>query len=75
MLEGKVRFADSMQDCARESDLLFIATPWDEYKRLAARDLKRGARKPVVVDCWRILPEAEFAAVADLVVLGVGPRG
>jgi UDPglucose 6-dehydrogenase len=74
LLEGQVRFADSMQDCARESDLLFIATPWDEFKRLKAGDLKRGARRPVVVDCWRILAEAEFAPVADLVVMGVGPK-
>lgn len=74
LLEGQVRFADSMADCARESDLLFIATPWDEFKRLSPDDLKRGGRKPVVVDCWRILPEREFAPVADLVVMGRGPR-
>lgn len=74
LLEGRVRFAESMADCARESDLLFIATPWDEFKRLSPHDLKRGQRKPVVVDCWRILSEREFALVADLVVMGMGPR-
>jgi UDPglucose 6-dehydrogenase len=74
ILQGKVRFAESMSDCAREADLLLIATPWDEFRRLSPADLKRGGRKPVVVDCWRILPEREFASAAELIVMGLGPK-
>jgi len=74
LLEGRVRFAASVSECAGEADLLLIATPWEEFKRLLPADLRKGGRRPVVVDCWRILPENVFAATADLVVMGQGPK-
>jgi UDPglucose 6-dehydrogenase len=72
-LKGAVTFASSAEDCARQADLLLIATAWDEFRRLSPRALKDSGRRPVVVDCWRILPEAEFAERAELIVLGRGP--
>ena len=72
-LKGAVTFASSAEDCARQADLLLIATAWDEFRRLSPRALKDSGRRPVVVDCWRILPEAEFAGRAELIVLGRGP--
>jgi len=74
LLEGRVRFAESVSECAGEADLLLIATPWEEFKRLSPADLKKGDRPPVVVDCWRILPETDFVGVADFAVMGRGPR-
>jgi UDPglucose 6-dehydrogenase len=72
-LEGDITFAASAEECARQADLLLIATAWDEFRRLSPRALKDSGRRPVVVDCWRILPEAEFAERAELIVLGRGP--
>ena len=66
-------FASSAEDCARQADLLVIATAWEEFRRLSPRALKDSGRRPVVVDCWRILPEAQFADRAELIVLGRGP--
>ena len=73
LLRGAITFASSAEECARQADLLLIATAWDEFRRLSPRSLKDSGRRPVVVDCWRILPEAEFAERAELIVLGRGP--
>lgn len=73
LLSGAITFASSAEECARQADLLLIATAWDEFRRLSPRSLKDSGRRPVVVDCWRILPEAEFAERAELIVLGRGP--
>jgi len=72
-LKGAVTFAASAEECARQADLLLIATAWEEFRRLSPRSLGASGRLPVVVDCWRILPEAVFAGRAELIVLGRGP--
>ncbi len=72
LLDGQVTFAASAADCARQADLLFVATPWDEFRKLPPSVLE-GRGRPVVVDCWKILPAEAFARVADLIVLGQGP--
>ena len=72
-LKGAVTFAASAEECARQADLLLIATAWEEFRRLSPRSLRASGRLPVVVDCWRILPEAVFAGRAELIVLGRGP--
>ncbi len=72
LLDGTVTFAESAADCARQADLLFIATPWDEFRQLPPSVLE-GRARPVVVDCWKILPPEPFARVANLIVLGQGP--
>lgn len=72
LLDGQVTFAASAADCARQADLLFVATPWDEFRELPPSVLE-GRGRPVVVDCWKILPAEPFARVADLIVLGQGP--
>jgi UDPglucose 6-dehydrogenase len=71
-LKGAVTFASSAEECARQADLLLIATAWEEFRRLSPRALRDSGRLPVVVDCWRILPEAVFAGRAELIVLGRG---
>ena len=72
VLDGQVTFAASAADCARQADLLLVATPWDEFRNLPPSVLG-GRGRPVVVDCWKILPREPFAQVADLIVLGQGP--
>lgn len=73
LLDGQVTFAASAADCARQADLLFVATPWDEFRKLPPSVLEGRGRPVVVVDCWKILPAEPFARVADLIVLGQGP--
>jgi UDPglucose 6-dehydrogenase len=72
-LATKVMFAESVSDCLRIADVVVIATPWPEFQQISPRDLARSDSKITIFDCWRILPQGEFAAVADYHSVGVGP--
>jgi hypothetical protein len=39
---------------------------------LTPEDFKRKSGKPVVLDCWRILPREKFERVVDYLTLGYG---
>ncbi len=73
VLIGRVRFAPSLEDCAREADVLAITTPWREFETLCAEVMRPlNGRVKTVIDCWRILPRAAFEAVGEYVTLGLG---
>jgi len=72
-LSGKVLFCSSMQECARQVNVLAITTPWEEFKSLQPEDLNHTSTRPVLVDCWRILPRDVFSKTADYLTVGVGP--
>jgi hypothetical protein len=57
-------------ECASMVDLLIVATPWPEYRTLSPTSLRRPGRRPFVLDCWRILPAADFSATATLIYPG-----
>lgn len=71
-LAGNLSFARSAGECARQADVLAITTPWAEFARLSAADLKTGSRKPFVLDCWRVLRRDQFEKTADFHSLGSG---
>ncbi|OOH84025.1 UDP-glucose dehydrogenase family protein [Leptospirillum ferriphilum] len=69
---GSDRFhtCDSPGACAKEADLLIVATPWPEFKELSSDSLKAGS---VIIDLWRTLPRELFAA-HRILYLGKGPE-
>jgi len=72
-LIGRVHFAPSLADCARQADVLAITTPWREFESLSAEAMRSlNGRVKTVIDCWRILPRAAFEAVGEYVTLGLG---
>lgn len=72
-LGERVHFAGSAQDAIASADVIVIATPWDEFRRLRPGDIPRpGGRWPVLVDCWRLLNRGEFEAVCTYLQLGMG---
>jgi UDPglucose 6-dehydrogenase len=73
-LSAGVTFAASLQECAAQSHVLAITTPWDEFRSLDPASLNTALGRPAIIDCWRILPRQNFEAVADYVTLGIGPR-
>ena len=72
VLKDGVRFADSMAECARASDVLVIATAWDEFRALKPEDVRKAGKPRVIIDCWRILNAEAFRAVAEFVAVGKG---
>ncbi len=76
VLPKTVYIAASVSDCARRADVLLLCTPSAEYKAVSAADLKRtGGRRPVVIDCWRLLDHAALAPVADYLGIGTASVG
>ncbi|NQT06491.1 MAG: UDP-glucose/GDP-mannose dehydrogenase family protein [Candidatus Omnitrophica bacterium] len=54
ILKKKVIYSKSLSVCLKRSDLLIIATAWDEFKRIKIKNIKRGAQ---IYDCWKVLSE------------------
>jgi UDP-glucose 6-dehydrogenase len=53
-LGSQVRFAKTAEDALRGSECAFVATAWDEFRRLRPRDFKTLMASPVVVDGRRL---------------------
>ena len=70
-LAGKVTFAASAADCARQADVLAITTPWAEFREISPKDFKPHG---TVLDCWRMLDKDAVGAVAEYVALGFGAK-
>lgn len=73
-LNGSVHFAESLQTCVEQADVIVITTPWEEFCHIKPSLVERQEKPRVIVDCWRILPQDQFKSVARYVALGVGPQ-
>jgi UDPglucose 6-dehydrogenase len=74
-LVGPVEFAESARDCARRSDLLVICTPDPEFQTVLPGDVARPGGRTVVIDCWRLLDGAGFAAQTKYIAIGINGVG
>lgn len=73
VLSKEAVFANSIEECTRQVDVVVITTPWDEFKALSPQDLNYSNGRPTVIDCWRILPLEEYDSSVNYVALGRGP--
>ena len=69
VLGRAVEYARSAEECIRAAELVVIATPWDEFKRLRPQQFAHNPRR-VVFDCWRILSAEEMRPVTDYITIG-----
>jgi UDPglucose 6-dehydrogenase len=66
---------DSARPCAsagevlERSDVVVIATPWPEFVHLAVERVAERSRRPVVIDCWRVLAD-DMGDAVEIVRLG-----
>jgi UDPglucose 6-dehydrogenase len=65
-----MHLADSALSAADASDALVVATPWPEYRKVAAQDVAARMARPLVLDAGRFLddtlgrqPEIEYFSV------------
>jgi UDPglucose 6-dehydrogenase len=74
VLRDGVKCAESAQACITNADVILIATPWEEFRDLDYNPVK-GAKRPLIIDCWGLLDGLDRAK-ADILKLGVhdGPR-
>ena len=50
-------YAADAEDCARQSDIVVIATPWKEFARIPESAFSGRKTRAVLIDAWRITPE------------------
>jgi UDPglucose 6-dehydrogenase len=74
-LGDRVQYALSAAEAAALGDVVAITTPWAEFKNLEPENFKRGAAKPVVLDCWRVLAREKFEGRVEYLMLGYGTAG
>lgn len=63
---------ESMEACVDGVDLIVITTPWPAFSALRPDSLKGSGKRPIIIDCWRILPKDRFKEIVDIVYLGYG---
>jgi UDPglucose 6-dehydrogenase len=59
-------------EASKNSDLVLLITEWPEFKDLNFPQIKKGMKKPVIVDCKNFLdPEAVKNAGFDYYGVGI----
>ncbi|MCR6668672.1 MAG: UDP-glucose/GDP-mannose dehydrogenase family protein [archaeon YNP-WB-040] len=51
---GDVEYANSVEECLKNSECAIIVTEWDEFRKLRPEDFIRFMKIPAVVDGRRI---------------------
>ena len=69
-LPEEVHGCGSVAELLDRSDVVVITTPWPEFADLPIDSLDAGADRPVVIDCWGILPEDRYAKAIEIVRIG-----
>src|SRR3984893_7457428 len=67
-----VRRAASAQECIALSDVVVLATPWQEFREVPAALWARPNRPRAVVDCWRVLNHLDGVDGVRYIRLGYG---
>jgi UDPglucose 6-dehydrogenase len=62
--------ARSAGEVLERADVVVIATPWPEFAQLPREPNGRSGRRPVVVDCWRVLDDETYGEAFSIVRLG-----
>jgi UDPglucose 6-dehydrogenase len=65
-----VQGSGSVVEVLERSDVVVIATAWPQFADLPIHALKRKGERPIVIDCWRILPDELAGEAIDIVRLG-----
>lgn len=74
VLDGSVIFAATAQECIQSADVIVLATPWEEFKRLSPKELSRHSSRRTLVDCWRVLDPKGYETIVEYIPLGVGNK-
>lgn len=73
VLGARVALVPTAAAAVRGSDVIVLATAWDEFRELTPEGVREARGRPTIIDCWRLLDVPRWRACADVVQLGVGP--
>jgi len=67
-----IQQASSAQECISQSDVVVLATPWQEFRELPTDRWARQRRPRAVIDCWGFLSNLREVEGVRYVRLGFG---
>jgi UDPglucose 6-dehydrogenase len=67
-----VQCAGSTEECIARSDVVVLATPWQQFCNVPAESWAKHSKPRVVIDCWRVLNYLEGMDGVRYVRLGFG---
>jgi UDPglucose 6-dehydrogenase len=74
VLGERPEYCASAEECVRRADVLVVTVPWKEFSRIPAAAFRRNGPRPVLVDAWRIAPQA-WRRETEYVPVGVHTPG
>lgn len=72
VLDGRVRFAASAQECIGGADVVVVATAWPEFAAIPREQWQRQDSPRTVIDCWRALNHLDRCEGVRYLRLGTG---
>jgi UDPglucose 6-dehydrogenase len=72
ILDGRVRFAASAEECIHEAEVVAVATAWPEFGSVPIAAWGRLGSPRTVIDCWRVLKHLNTCPGVRYVTLGAG---
>lgn len=71
-LERRVKIAATAKECIEKSDIVVVATAWQEFRTIPAEQWERVASPRTVIDCWRLLENLKNSNGVRYIPLGSG---
>ncbi|MEM0171547.1 MAG: nucleotide sugar dehydrogenase [Thermoproteota archaeon] len=71
-LGNKVYYAEDSLDCIKNADCAIVATEWEEFKRITAKQFKELMKRSLVFDGRRIYNSKEYKNEIEFLAVGLG---
>ena len=71
-LEPTIEVACSPAECIAHADVVVVTNPDPAFAAIPPEKWAAAGKRPVVFDCWRILPAERLREFADIRYIGVG---
>jgi UDPglucose 6-dehydrogenase len=72
LLGSQVRLASTAQECIDASQVVTVATPWQEFVQLPVSHWTHRSEPRIVIDCWRVLKHLAGIDGVRYLSLGTG---
>ncbi|MGC8934836.1 MAG: nucleotide sugar dehydrogenase [Thermoproteota archaeon] len=73
-LGNQVYYAKDSLDCISNADCAIVATEWEDFKKISAKQFKELMRRPLVFDGRRIYNPKEYENEVEFLAIGLGRK-
>ncbi len=72
ILKDKIKYAKSIKECLKNSDICILVTEWDEFTKLTPEDFIQNMHQAILIDGRRIYDPKEFSQKIRFEAIGLG---